>query len=272
MFHIDSKGTNIKAIVTDRALNADFSGSKIPYNKLNVAYHVGDNAENVRKNRAFVIEKYFLDSNNTNFSSKILVYLNQIHSNHIVCIKQNEIRFYTPEFSKNIESLLDFTQQNLASQNLRELNLGNADGIICDDPRFIALVMVADCNAILLFARGVFGLVHAGREGLRQEILSNALHILKDEFRLKPSEINVYISPSIRACCYEIGDMAKEFSGKYLHGSHLDMIAMACDELHKNGVKNIDISNTCTNCNKNYFSYRRNKTTGRFGIFANMQN
>ena len=55
--------------------------SNTPYNSLNLAYHVGDNLESVKKNRAYIMQKYY--------ENKTLLYLNQIHSNTIFTIREN---------------------------------------------------------------------------------------------------------------------------------------------------------------------------------------
>ncbi|EMZ41311.1 laccase domain-containing protein [Helicobacter bilis] len=55
--------------------------SNAPYNNLNLAYHVNDNLESVKKNRAYIMQKYY--------ENKTLLYLNQIHSNTIFTIREN---------------------------------------------------------------------------------------------------------------------------------------------------------------------------------------
>lgn len=56
--------------------------SNAPYNNLNLAYHVGDNLESVKKNQAYIMQKYY--------ENKTLLYLNQIHSNTIFTIRENK--------------------------------------------------------------------------------------------------------------------------------------------------------------------------------------
>lgn len=305
----------LKMILTNR-LNGV---SKKPYDSLNLAYHVGDDKRNVDKNRLKILNEYFLDSiesskaNIKDSKNKTLLYLNQIHSNHIFVVSKGIVTLYKDDntHSFNIESL---QKQNLDS-NFAQINLGNADGIICDSSEYVALVMMADCNGVLIMPKSVrfskgfkldskmnfiesnkdlkkcFALLHAGRAGLQSKILTNALNILESKFNLKASELSAFVSPSIRACCYEIGDKASEFAPKYITQNRLDMIAMLRDELEGCGVSDINISNICTCCDTSYFSHRRHtlnkastdsqntadsikhtdsQNTGRFGIFASI--
>lgn len=269
IFETDS----INAILTNRGLTLQ-NGSKKPFNNLNIAYHVNDIKECVDKNRLYFLQKYFLEST----KNKILLYLTQVHSNHIFCIKDKIIRFYTNEGLKEQTNIQSYEYENIQNSNIKQINLGRADGIICDNPNFIGLIMVADCNAILLYdsKQKVFALLHAGRAGIKGHILSNAIKILKNEFNTKLRNLKVYISPSIRQCCYEISnDLVCEFNARYIYENRLDMIKMLCDEMSENKIieSNIEISPICTCCNEEYFSHRRcvknnDNTTGRFGIFA----
>jgi len=95
------------------------------------------------------------------------------------------------------------------------------------------------------------------------------------EFESNPKDIVVSLGPSIKECCYEVGedlaDIAKKsFGEKYVikrGGSfYLDLQTLNLDQLKSVGVKeeNVEISSVCTCCDKNYFSYRRDGVTGRF--------
>ncbi|MWV63043.1 hypothetical protein DCO58_00950 [Helicobacter saguini] len=308
---------DICAVLSDRGLestleSSGFGVSKTPFDRLNIAYHVGDNPQDVAQNRALILQKYFADSKDSgiiesslqdlkkdskklqnldskdsknlvnldsknNKNKKTLLYLRQIHSNHIIAIRQNEARFYTPNLIKT-QSIESFKSEK--TQDLNEINLGEFDGLICDNPAFVGLIMVADCNAILLYNsnKKVFALLHAGRLGVQKKILSNAIKILQDDFGVNARDLKAFISPSIRQCCYEIGDLKSEFEPRYIRDNRLDMIAMLRDEMQENGMleSNIDISPICTCCDTRYFSHRRaslqnEKSTGRFGIFASVR-
>ena len=225
---------------------ADFSDrwggvSKPPYHELNIALHVGDNPINVLKNREILAKKF-------DFYIDNLIYMDQTHSNNIQIINDT--------FTNKIE---------------------NCDGIITNKPNIPLMVMVADCIPVLLFDREkkVIGAIHAGRNGTFKEISKKAINIMIKKFGSNAENILVSLGPSIHSCCYEVGkdlaDIAKtSFGDKYVinrNGSfYLDLQTLNFDQLKSVGIKeeNIEISKTCTSCDKNYFSYRRDGTTGRF--------
>ena len=74
------------------------------------------------------------------------------------------------------------------------------------------------------------------------------------EFNSQPKNIKVSIGPSIQICCYEVD------------GKFLDLPKIIVAQLLDCGVKreNIEVSEICTKCNSNYFSYHCNPKTGRF--------
>lgn len=248
-----------------------------PYNSLNIAYHVGDEKVKAAINRSTILRHFY--------AHKTLLYLNQIHSNHIISIHRHS---HTDMFTTNLYAYNTTTKTTclidttiLYHQQSHEILLGSADGIICNDRNFIALIMVADCNPILLFCpkKNVFALIHAGRIGMCSLIVTNAINILMQEYNVSPSDILVFVGASIRQCCYEVGydiasDIIVNFGNKYITQDNmtykLDMIALLQDELDSMKICKInrEILPICTCCDNNYFSYRRDVNTGRFGIFA----
>ena len=225
---------------------ADFSDrwggvSSEPYHELNLALHVKDNPIDVLKNREILAKKF-------DFYIDNLIYMEQTHSNNIQIINDT--------FTNKIE---------------------NCDGIITNKPNIPLMVMVADCIPLLLFdkSKKVIGAVHAGRNGTFKSISKKAVTIMTKEFDSNPKDIIVSLGPSIHSCCYEVGeDLAeiakKSFGDKYVikrDGSfYLDLQTLNFEQLTSAGIKeeNIEISQTCTCCDKNYFSYRRDGITGRF--------
>lgn len=204
---------------------------------LNVAFHAGgDSKESVLKNRSAVIAPLPLEN---------LAYLNQIHSNIIIEAKSGGF-------------------------------LGDGDGILITQKDTIGMVMVADCNPILLYdaQKRILILLHAGRVGLQNGILTNALELLQKRFHRHLNEVFVYVGPSIRSCCYKVGE--EVFKGEILeqgrivrHGElYLDLIAVIKAQLESYGIKNYTIAPQCTCCADGFFSYRRDVHCGRFALFA----
>ena len=284
--------------------------SKTPYNSLNLGQNTGDNLQHIKQNRAQILSKYF--------PQKTLIFCNQVHSNTILTAYQSHDKNFTNEnllcnnlnndLGNNGEILQYLSNQKLPNQNsqnlkeylLKEQNLGQGDGIFCHyDKHIVALILVADCNPVLLFDRenNAFVAIHAGRAGVCQKILPNGVDkLLKNGAKIQ--NILVFIGASIRSCCYEVGgDLAekivRDFGTKYVEkreGKYfLDLVSMLLDECEEAGIlpKNIEVLQKCSCCEYSLFSYRRavqdsrksaqDKTfvnsakTGRFGLFVSFK-
>lgn len=219
-----------------------------PYDSLNLADYVGDDIKNVIKNRLIISQKYSIDLKN-------LIYMNQIHSDNIEIIENSMIN-----------------------------KIENTDAILTKERGIFLMVLVADCVPILLFdpVRKAIGAVHAGRNPTFKKISQKAVLKMKESFKSDPKDILVCMGPSIRSCCYEVSkslaDIAvKNFGKKYVlerEGRfYLDLQTLNKDELLEAGVReeNIEISNRCTCCLRDYFSYRRERVTGRFAAIIGLR-
>lgn len=211
--------------------------SKKPYDSLNLALHVGDSAKNVLENRTIVADKH-------NFLFQNLIYMDQTHSANIAVIKDSAIN-----------------------------KIENCDALITNVKNIPLMVMVADCIPILLYEprKNVIAVIHAGRNGTFNEISKKTIIKMIDEFGCCEKEILAYMGASIHECCYEVGqEIAKLVDEKYLTKRderwYLDLHNMNFNQLLSIGVlkENIEISSTCTCCDEDYFSYRREGVTGRF--------
>ncbi|NPA03325.1 MAG: peptidoglycan editing factor PgeF [Epsilonproteobacteria bacterium] len=202
--------------------------SPAPFDSLNIAYHVGDDPRNVDKNRLLLYARANIPQ---------AQFANQIHSNEIV---------YIPHFSTP----------------------PTADGLITDKVNLPLAVMVADCFGVLLFdqERGVIAALHAGRKGATLGIVEKGIKMMREQFGAK--EIKAIISPGIHSCCYEISpSLAKKYPAKFIkNGKFLDIKQIIYEGLARGGVESVKDVNICTSCNPNYYSYRRDKVTGRFAV------
>lgn len=58
--------------------------------------------------------------------------------------------------------------------------------------------------------KGVIGNIHSGWRGTLKRIIKNAIHLMEENFHCNPSDIEIYICPSILKCCFiHIRQMAK---------------------------------------------------------------
>jgi YfiH family protein len=239
---------NVLRAYSDRVMNYTtdrFGGvSKAPYDSLNIALHVEDNPKDVISNRIIISEKL-------NFLAQNMIFMDQVHKDNIVNISD--------------------TSQN---------KIPSCDGIITNIKNIPLMVMVADCIPLTFFdpIQNVAGVAHAGRNGTFLGISTKMVKNFVDNYNSKVEDIIVGVGVSIHSCCYEVGDSLaniamKSFGEKYVtlrdEKYFLDIQSLNVDQLVERGVllKNIEISPICSCCNSNYFSYRREGVTGRFGSF-----
>lgn len=211
--------------------------SKAAYESLNLAFHVGDNSESVKKNRALLQEE---------LSVSKLVFMEQVHGDNVVFIQSGD-------------------EEPIC------------DAMITNRPDTALAVMVADCIPILFYdaIHHAIGVAHAGRVGSLLHVGQKCALAMGEQFGTTMSELRIFMGPSIHVCCYEVGKEAITGFEKYTQvrdGKYfLDLQSYNVDAFIGIGVKpeHIDISNVCSCDDENYFSYRRDKVTGRFvGVIA----
>ena len=143
------------------------------------------------------------------------------------------------------------------------------DALITTTPGFAVAVLVADCIPLLLSSSSVVAAVHVGRKGLVNKI---TLKVIAQMRALGATSIHAQLGASICGECYEVpADMAKEVS--LMHPRALSQTKVATPaldlpraliaDLNSAGVS-YEASSLCTLENHDYFSYRRDSTTGRF--------
>lgn len=134
------------------------------------------------------------------------------------------------------------------------------DGVFSDQKEITLSVGARDCNAVVIMGKRRYGILHVGRKWLRDGIIQTMISRLEEKGE---SDFTVFIWPSIRACCYEVGqEFANYFKPQYLipqdNGKYkLDMIANIIDILKESNIWDITIHPTCTKCSTNFFSHRK---------------
>lgn len=204
---------------------------------LNLGVHVGDDPESVRRNRALL--KTILPA--------APAWLSQVHGARVV--DAASVGSMPPE----------------------------ADASISTVPGVVCAIQTADCLPVLFCDSGgrVVGAAHAGWRGLAGGVLENTVAAMRDA---GASDILAWLGPAIGPQCFEVGqdvfnafaandvEMAKAFkpiagsAGKYL----ADIFALARRTLILSGVAQITGGGICTVTEqKRFYSYRRDKVTGR---------
>jgi len=157
------------------------------------------------------------------------------------------------------------------------------DALITDRPGALLSVRIADCLPVLLVdpRRRAIAAVHAGWRGALQRVVEKAVGAMRREFDLEPSRMAAILGPSIRACCYAVGqEVVDAFCGGFVNGerffrpppsddpsqalsarnpmlflsphppghgpepaaaAHLDLVAVARDQLRQAGLRSANI-------------------------------
>ena len=148
-----------------------------------------------------------------------------------------------------------------------------ADGAVTRSPGCVCAVMTADCLPVFLSERAgrAAGIAHAGWRGLAGGIVESVVRAME----VPPEDLIAYLGPGIGARRYEVGgDVRKVFvdgdpgagicfapqrDGKYF----ADLYALARRRLAAAGVTEIYGGEFCTASDERFFSFRRDRTTGR---------
>ncbi len=121
-------------------------------------------------------------------------------------------------------------------------------------------VKTADCVPLLMESSKGVSATHAGWRGLEKSIFEKSLDIHEI------SSLKISIGPHARKCCYEVGvEFLKTFNNsinKVNDKYYLDLTKNIKQFAIENKI-NLEDTGVCTICNKEYFSYRKNKTSER---------
>lgn len=210
-----------------------------PYASLNLGAHCGDNLDDVEENR----RRLFADAR----MPSAPVWLEQVHG----------------------EAVLRLRDEPYATKR--------ADASWSDTPGLVCAVMTADCLPVLFCnqAGSQVAAAHAGWRGLCGGVLEQTVAHFKD----RPENIMAWLGPAIGPQAFEVGNdvrdafIAKDNSAerafrpvgeKYF----ADIYQLARQRLNNAGVTKIYGGDRCTFTEKrDFFSYRRDRITGRMASF-----
>jgi YfiH family protein len=162
--------------------------------------------------------------------------------------------------------------QRVTAKNLGKLP--QADAIFTTEKNVALGVTHADCQAAIFYdpVHEAIAAVHCGWRGSAQNIYARTLEAMQREIGTQPQNLIVCISPSLGPDHSEFKNYKQELPQDFwtfqVKPNYFDFWAISRKQLSTLGIldKNIEITETCTVCNpKDYFSYRREKDTGRHG-------
>lgn len=227
--------------------------SAAPYSTLNLAFHVGDEPEDVIENRKKFCEALGIDINDLTAGE-------QVHG--------DKIRLVTGEDRGS--GAFDY-----------QTAFSCTDGFITNQPGVVLSSYYADCVPLFIYdpVHRAVALAHAGWKGTVKRIGAKTIRAMGERFDTRAEDCLVGIGPSIGGCCYQVDEYVidpfkKEFDfieevtqdegeGHWL----LDLPAANRHIFRETGVpaENIEMSQFCTSCRTDlFYSYRaENGDTGR---------
>jgi YfiH family protein len=212
--------------------------SNPPFLSLNTSYSTGDDPDHVRRNLSTIMEV---------MGGENLLYMNQVHGREILVLRGRD----SSGFPQGAE----------------------ADAVITDRKNLVLMVKQADCQGVLLYdpVTRVIAAAHCGWRGNVLNILGSLVERMVSEFGCSRSRIIAVIGPSLGPCCAEFIDYPRIFPRSFrsfmLRENYFDLWQISSRQLLEAGleVENIEVAGACTVCRTDlFFSYRAEKTTGRF--------
>lgn len=223
----------VRIFFTNRVTGA----SKPPYDGFNLGDHVGDDPIAVEENRARLARTIGVPRSR-------LVFMEQVHSTTVTVVDGT-----TP------------------------VPVPATDAIVTTDEGLALIVLTADCVPVLLCdaTAGVVAAVHAGRRGAQGGIVPATVRTMC-ELGANPAAMHAWIGPAASGRHYELpADMVEEVE-QQLPGSAtttvagtpgVDLRTGLVRQLYAVGVRSVTTDPRCTIEDREFFSYRRDGTTGR---------
>lgn len=202
---------------------------------LNVGLHVGDNLEHVYENRSRLKRQLGLEH---------LISAKQVHGDVVLLV------------DGKISAKGDGHECDAMVTNVSGIGL---------------MIQHADCQAVMLHdpVQNIISNIHVGWRGSVLNIIGKTISEMTKHFGTHPGDLLAAVSPSLGPCCAEFVNYQIELPAELhryrVNENHFDFWAISRDQLQSLGVKkeNIDVARVCTKCSDDFFSYRRNRTTGR---------
>jgi YfiH family protein len=215
-----------------------------PYASLNLGMHVEDEWRRVHANRELVARAAGLEDD-------ALVFAQQVHGAGVAVVDRSSSRG-------------------------RNGGVAGVDALVTACPGLGLVVLAADCLPVLLAdaGAGVVAATHAGRQGLLAGVLEATLTAMQGLGATTAGTAAV-IGPAACGGCYEVPQEMADDAERRLPGSRgttrqgtpsVNLAAGARAVLQRAGVGAVTTVGGCTlEQPERWFSYRRDRTTGRHG-------
>ena len=215
--------------------------SKAPFDSLDVGHGEGKDEHLVAENRNRVLKCFS--------SMNALSPLKQVHGDRIVRAEAGWGR-----------------RDGLPDEKAPE-----ADAVISNVPGLLLMIQTADCQPVLLWdpEHHAVGAVHSGWRGSVANIVGKTVTAMEDAFGTRPEALRVGVGASLGPCCAEFVNFRLElpeaFHSYETSENRFDFWAITKAQLLDAGVDkaNIGFLGACTRCGEHWFSFRRERETGR---------
>ena len=254
--------------------------SRPPCTGLNLGFTASDQRERVEQNR----RRFLAALGGGDFTAAAA---RQVHSSHSFVVTSNG------------SGGLDYRPPGVESLASPPTEAPAGDGLITAEAGVLLAIRIADCLPVLLVdpRQRVVAAVHAGWRGARARVIEKAVGDMRQAFGPDPENLMAALGPSIRACCYEVGeDVVEAFHASFrdadqffqslpnrpeaatdrhsilflsahppghapehIPAAHLDLIAVARQQLASAGVDpaKVFVADYCTACRTDLFFSHR---------------
>jgi hypothetical protein len=214
-----------------------------PWDELNLATHVGDQARHALANRKLVARR---------LKTSWVSYPQQVHGAGVLILGDDQS----------------------GHRVVSSARASGADAIVTALPGAAIGILVADCLPVLLAdpANGVVGAAHAGRRGLVAGVLQATVAAMAG-LGADPATTEAVIGPAICGRCYEVPPEMRDEVDAAVPGAasetrtgtpSLDLPAGALGVLEAAGLAEAFACGICAAEDERFYSYRRDGVTGRF--------
>lgn len=214
--------------------------SSAPYHSLNAGGGSGDDPQKVDRNRKIIQDTFNLPS---------LISGYQKHGINIACPLHGD--------------------------------LGDCDGLMTNQPGYGLMIKHADCQAAIFYdpVHRAVANVHAGWRGNVQNIYAETVKAMRAQMGSRPEDLLVCISPSLGPEASEFKNYKTELPEPFwsfqIKPTYFNLWEISRYQLLECGIlpHHIEIASICTHANeKDFFSYRRDKVTGRNSTVVSIYN
>lgn len=161
----------------------------------------------------------------------------------------------------------------LVVEGVDPTQLIEADAVLCTAPGVAVAVRVADCVPILVASTAGHGVIaiHAGWRGTAADIVRVGVAALRTALGAPDEPLRAAIGPSIRSCCYEVGDEVIEGvraispGDGWLRGRAVDLAEANRLVLAALGIP-VEVVGGCTRCGGEWYSHRGGDVERQLGV------